>query len=81
MPLDPETIRRLAKLTLETKPTELSCEDWIHRVGEYVEATRRGAPLDERLRLVERHAAECASCEEELATLRTLLEEGASGAD
>jgi len=75
MPLDPETIRRLARLTLETRPHELSCEDWIHRVGEYVEATRSGAALDERLRLVEQHAAECPSCEEELETLRRLLNE------
>ncbi len=75
MQLDPETIRRLARLTLESKPHELSCEDWIHRVGEYVEATRRGAPLDERLRLVEEHAAECPSCEQELRALRALLDE------
>lgn len=79
MQLDPETIRRLAKLTLESKPHELSCDDWIHRVGEYVEATRRDAPLDDRLRLVEEHAAECPSCEQELRTLRALLDEQAGG--
>ena len=77
MKLDPEIIRRLARLTLDTKPDELSCEDWIHRVGEYVEATRSGTKLDDRLRLVERHAAECPSCERELETLRKLLEDGA----
>lgn len=53
---------------------KLSCDDWIHRVGEYVEATRRGAALDERLRLVEQHAAECASCQKELEALRALLD-------
>ena len=50
MQLDPETIRQLAKLTLENRPKEISCEDWLHRVGEYVEHTRRGDELDERLR-------------------------------
>lgn len=75
MPLDPETIRKLARMTLESRPEGVSCSDWIHRVGEYVEATRRGAALDERLREVERHAALCPTCGEELAVLRALLEE------
>lgn len=73
MQLDPETIRKLAKLTLETKPEEINCEDWIHRVGEYVERTRRGEPLDERLRVVEQHGQQCRSCGEELEALRALL--------
>ena len=73
MELDPETIRKLAKMTLETKPKEISCEDWLHRVGEYVEAG--GAKLDERLEVVERHASECPSCQEELEALKGLLEE------
>ena len=76
MELDPETIRKLAKLTLETKPKEISCDDWLHRVGEYVEVRQAGGDLDERLRVVERHAAECRSCAEELEVLRGMLGEG-----
>jgi len=75
MQLDPETIRKLAKLTLETKPDELSCDDWVHRVGEYIEATKNGVELSERLLLVERHAADCKSCAEELDALRALLDD------
>lgn len=75
MQLDPETIRKLAKLTLETRPGEISCDDWVHRVGEYVEASRRGEELDERLRVVERHGHDCPSCAEELRVLREMLEE------
>lgn len=79
MKLDPETIRRLAKLTLETKPDEITCDDWVHRVGEYVEAKRSGGDLDARLRVVEEHASSCTSCSEELEALRGLLEEGEAG--
>ena len=75
MELDPETIRKLAKLTLETKPDEISCDDWVHRVGEYVEARRRGDTLDARLQVVDKHAEHCASCAEELDALREMLEE------
>jgi hypothetical protein len=75
MQLDPETIRKLAKITLATRPDELSCEDWVHMVGEYVEASRRGAPLDDRHRLVANHTEECASCKQELDALRSLLDD------
>ena len=82
MKLDPETIRKLAKLTLETKPEEITCDDWVHRVGEYVEAKRSGDDLEERLRVVEDHASSCKSCNEELEALRGLLDDdgGTGGA-
>ena len=75
MQLDPETIRKLAKLTLETKPDEISCDDWVHRVGEYVEASQRGEDLDERLKVVDTHAEHCKSCAEELDALRGMIED------
>ena len=75
MELDPETIRKLAKMTLETKPEEISCEDWVHRVGEYVEATRKGETLDARLRVVEQHGKDCRSCGQELEALKAVLED------
>lgn len=73
MSLDPELIRKLAKTTLDTKPKEISCEDWVHRVGEYVEAVAGDAEVDERLAIVERHAAECPSCADEMEILRDLV--------
>ncbi|MEX1024630.1 MAG: hypothetical protein WD226_06085 [Planctomycetota bacterium] len=74
MQLDPETIRKLARFTLETRPEELSCDDWIHMVGEYVEAAQRGLPLNERQARVARHAAGCATCHAELEVLRELVD-------
>ena len=76
MKLDPETIKKLAKLTLETKPEDISCDDWVHRVGEYVEARRAGREIDARLRVVAEHATHCKSCKEELQVLETLDEGG-----
>lgn len=76
MELDPETIRRLAKLTLSTRPEELSCDDWVHLVGEYVEATESNAELTPRQKLVELHAEGCVSCQAELQALREILGNG-----
>ena len=80
MALDPEKIRKLARMTLETRPEEICCGDWIHVVGEYVEATRRGRVLDERLLVVERHVNACRSCAAELEVLRKLVAEEEAGA-
>jgi hypothetical protein len=80
MTLDPDKLRKLARLTLETRPPEIGCGDWIHRVGEYVEATRQGRALDERLLAVERHAKACPSCAVELEALRKLVAEEEAGA-
>lgn len=80
MALDPEKIRKLARMTLETRPEEIGCGDWIHRVGAYVEATRRGRVLDERLLVVERHVKACPSCAAELEVLRKLVAEEEAGA-
>lgn len=74
MKLDPEDIRRLARFTLQSKPEELSCEDWLHSVGEFVEAERAGTPLEERHRLVAKHVEACSACAQELEALRELLE-------
>ncbi len=75
MKLDPDTIRKLAKITLETKPEGLSCDEWVHLVGEYIEAKKQPSPLDPRLAQVAEHAEGCAHCEEELRMLQELLDE------
>ena len=79
MPLDPEKIRKLARMTLETRPEGICCGDWIHLVGEYVEAKRSGRELDERLLVVERHAKTCRSCADELEVLRKLVADEDAG--
>jgi hypothetical protein len=74
MKLDPQDIRRLARFTLESKPADLSCDDWLHMVGEFVEAERSGAGLNERHQLVARHVEACGACAQELEALRELLD-------
>ena len=80
MALDPEKIRKLARMTLETRPAGICCGDWIHLVAEYVEARRKGDALDERLLVVEKHAKACPSCAAELEVLRRLVADENAGA-
>ncbi len=75
MKLDPEQIKKLAQQTLDAKPAHVSCSDWIHRVGEFVEARLRGDELStERLRSVWQHAKDCPPCMDELEALERLLD-------
>ena len=75
MKLDPDSIKKLAKMTLASCPGDMSCEEWVHLVGEYVEATHGGAPTPEKLRAVETHAQDCPECMDELDALRELLQD------
>jgi hypothetical protein len=75
MKLNPDDIRRLARFTLDSKPDELTCDEWLHRVGEYVEAGAAGGSLSERHEQVARHVDACPSCAQELEVLRDLLRE------
>ena len=75
MKLTPEDIRKLAKMTLQAKPATVSCDDWIHMVGEYVEGAKQGEDLQsERMRSVWQHAKDCPPCMDELKALEELVE-------
>ncbi len=74
MKLNPDDIRRLAKFTLESGPDEVTCEQWLHMVGEYVEAEQRGEADGPAHAQVAKHVAACTHCAEELALLRELLD-------
>ena len=75
MKLDPEEIRRIAKITLDAKPEYVTCDDWIHMVGEYVEAAQSGADRSsERLRRVWEHARDCPPCMDELRALEKMMD-------
>jgi len=80
MKLDPEEIKKLARMTLGSKPADVSCEDWIHMLGEYVEAAQSGGDLTtERMRIVWQHAQDCPPCMDELEALRPVVERESAG--
>jgi len=74
MKLDPEDIRRLARFTVRSKPDELTCDEWVHLVGEFVEAERAQVELKARQRLAASNVEGCPACAQELEALHGLLE-------
>ena len=73
MKLDAQQIQDLARLTVATRPDEISCEEWLARVGRYVELKQAGASIPEELQCVVQHLDVCPDCAEELDALERAL--------
>ena len=74
--LTPGQLRALAGLLLNTGPDELTCDEWLDRVGGYAEAAAAGTPAPAGSELVARHLTVCAECHEEFDALVAALRAG-----
>ena len=75
MTLGNEECRELARALLATRPEELDCDEWLDRVGLYLDLVEAGRPVPESLRPVEEHLRLCPECAEEYAAMREALSE------
>lgn len=69
MELGPEQWRELARAILATRSEEISCDEWLERVGAYLELVLQGRPIPDALRPVGEHSASCPECAEEFEAL------------
>lgn len=72
---DSERYGELARLILQTRPDEMTCDEWLGHVAEYAEALMKGEPVPPTLAEVERHMAICPNCTEEFKCLLAALRE------
>jgi hypothetical protein len=74
---DPEKYRDLARFLLATRPDEMTCDEWLDRIGEYADAVLAGRPIAPALAQVRQHMEICPECAEEFrAILAALCDEG-----
>lgn len=73
MNLTPEQLRELARATLHTRPDEIGCDDWLARVGAYLELALAGRPIPDELRPVGEHLDLCPECAEEFEAMKAAL--------
>ncbi len=66
MKISLEQLRLLAQSTINTRPAEIDCDQWLERVAAYLEAMRLNGPMSEDLAEVARHIDVCPACREEL---------------
>ncbi|QDV38426.1 hypothetical protein [Tautonia plasticadhaerens] len=75
MTLRDEHWRALARALLATCPDEIDCEEWLDRVGTYLELVEAGRSIPDRLRPVAAHLQLCPGCAEEFEAMREMLRE------
>jgi len=63
----------LSELIRLTRPDELTCEDWLGRVGAYAESVAAGGVAASGSELVEHHLSLCWECREEFEALLAVL--------
>lgn len=72
-----DQIRELAGVLAQTRPDELTCDEWLAEVGAYAEALAHDAPPPSGSERVAHHVALCPECSEELQALVAALRGGA----
>lgn len=70
-----QQIDTLARMAMNTRPEEISCDDWLALAARYAELEISGQPISEELQPVVDHLRLCPNCTEELEALREALRE------
>jgi hypothetical protein len=77
MNLEPQTLKRMVRNVLSTRPDEIGCDECFEQLDRFVEMTLAGKNAAEAMPLVQDHLARCRECREEfealLEALRTLF--------
>lgn len=81
MPQSPDLLQALAEAALQTRPDEISCEEWVQQIGRYVEILAQDGEMPAALEVVARHTDICPQCSEELQALRDALAISAGPSD
>ena len=76
MTLDLDTLKRMVREIITTRPDEIGCDECFEQLDRFVEMTLAGKNAAEALPLVQDHLGRCDDCREEfealLAALRVL---------
>ena len=76
MKLEPNTLQRMVRDVLATRPDEIGCDECFEQLDRFVEMELAGKSAAEAMPLVQDHLERCDDCREEfealLAALRAL---------
>jgi hypothetical protein len=77
MELDLDTLKRMVRDIVSTRPDEIGCDECFEQLDRFVELELAGKNAAEALPLVRHHLDQCDDCREEfealLAALRTIV--------
>ena len=70
---DREQFRKLARFLLNTRPDEMTCDEWLERIGEYADIVIAACPVPCSLEDVRQHIELCPECAEEFQAIVAAL--------
>jgi hypothetical protein len=73
MNLEPQTLKRMVRNVLSTRPDEIGCDECFEQLDRFVEMTLAGKNAAEAMPLVQDHLARCRECREEFEALLEAL--------
>ena len=74
MALRPEQAKALLEMVLGTRDQEMTCDECVADLAEFVEVQLTGKPLSDALQAVQEHLERCRDCTDEYHVLRQALE-------
>jgi predicted anti-sigma-YlaC factor YlaD len=74
MALRPEQAKALIEMVIGTRDQEMTCDECVADIAEFVEVQLTGKPLSEALQAVQEHLDRCRDCTDEYHVLRQALE-------
>lgn len=73
MKLRPDTLQRMVRNVLTTRPDEIGCDECLEQLDRFVEITLAGKSAAEAMPLVQDHLERCKDCREEFEALLAVL--------
>ena len=73
MTLDLDTLKRIVREIITTRPDEIGCDECFEQLDRFVEMTLAGKNAAEAMALVQDHLGRCDDCREEFKSLLTAL--------
>ncbi len=64
-----EQLRELLRIIAATEPAEIDCNEFLNRVGSFLELSERGQKLPPEFDEISQHLTVCPECREEYETL------------
>lgn len=74
MTLSPKKAKELVRIVMGTREREITCDECLANISEFVDARLTGQPMGEALKLVRHHLDSCPPCREEYTLLRQAIE-------
>ena len=74
MALRPEQAKALIAKMMDTRDQEMTCDECMAEIAEFVEVQLTGKPLSDAIQAVHEHLERCHDCSDEYDVLRQALE-------